>query len=138
MRASSVTSAIKELLDQNGPTHYSAGEIYERIRDRLPAVNQSTVYRALERMAKAGEISVSDMGTGSAVYEGLANGIHHHLVCQVCGRVMTIGHEEVDTFFSAVEQRHSFHVLTNHLVLFGVCSSCLAENGQTIDEDESE
>ena len=130
MRASSVTSAIKELLDQNEPSHFSASEIFEHIRDRLPAVNQSTVYRALERMAKAGEISVSDMGTGSAVYEGLANGMHHHLVCQICGQVITIGHEEVGSFFEAVEQRHNFHVLTNHLVLFGVCSQCLEEDEQ--------
>jgi Fur family ferric uptake transcriptional regulator len=136
LRSSSVTTAIKELLDQNSPSHFSAGEIYERIRDRLPAVNPSTVYRALERMAKAGEISVSDMGTGAAVYEGLASGIHHHLVCQICGRVMTIGHEEVDSFFAAIEKRHDFHILTNHLVLFGVCSECL-NKAEDISDDAS-
>ena len=125
MRASSVTSAIKELLEDKPPTHLSAGEIYERIRDRLPAVNQSTVYRALERMAKSGEISVSDMGTGAAVYEGLTNGMHHHLVCQVCGQTLTIGHAEIQSFFASVEEKHNFHILTNHLVLFGVCTNCL-------------
>jgi len=82
------------------------------------------VYRSLERLVKRGELSVSDMGIGSAVYEELADGMHHHLVCQGCGRVQTIGHGEVSDFFSRVEGQHGFRVVTNHLVLFGLCGEC--------------
>lgn len=127
MRASSVTTAIKELLQQHSPAHWSAGDIYEQIHDRLPAVNPSTVYRALERMTAAGEISVSDMGTGSAVYEALENGLHHHLVCQNCGAIETISHNEVAPFFSAVQTAHQFKIATNHLILFGLCKNCQKE-----------
>ncbi len=66
-------------------------QMYEEIRGRLPAVNQSTVYRALERLARGGRISVSDMGTGAAVYELVEGSRHHHLVCQNCGAVYTLG-----------------------------------------------
>ena len=124
MRASSVQVAILRVLSGDAPAHLSAHEIYERIRANLPAVNPSTVYRALERMAKAGEISVSDMGTGAAVYEILQEGIHHHLVCQNCGRVVTLEHGEVQAFFDAVERSHDFRIATNHLVLFGLCADC--------------
>jgi Fur family ferric uptake transcriptional regulator len=124
MRASSVQAAILQVLSGDAPAHLTANEIYERIRTNLPAVNPSTVYRALERMAKAGEISVSDMGTGAAVYEILQEGIHHHLVCQVCGRVITLEHTEVQAFFDAVERSHDFEIATNHLVLFGNCPEC--------------
>ncbi len=129
MRASSVHSAILQVLSGDAPAHLSAHEIYERIRVNLPAVNPSTVYRALERMANAGEISVSDMGTGVAVYEILQEGIHHHLVCQSCGRVFTLDHREVQSFFASVEKNHQFKIATNHLVLFGLCPDCAA--GQT-------
>ncbi len=124
MRASSVQAAILEALAENAPAHLTASEIYERIRVKLPAVNPSTVYRALERMANAGAVSVSDMGTGAAVYEILQEGIHHHLVCQGCRRVFTLDHSEVQAFFDAVERSHDFKIATNHLVLFGLCAEC--------------
>jgi Fur family transcriptional regulator, ferric uptake regulator len=123
MRSSSVNTVILEVLEQNH-SHLTANEVYEHIRGRLPAVNPSTVYRALERLSDSGKISVSDMGTGSAVYEALINGMHHHLVCQVCGRVYTLEHQAVQEFFKSIEASNQFQVSTNHLILFGVCSNC--------------
>lgn len=123
MRASSVDQIIIEALSKEH-AHLTSHQVYEEIRQRLPAVNQSTVYRALERLVNFGKVSVSDMGTGSAVYELLADGVHHHLVCQKCGQVETIGHEEVKDFFTAVHHKNHFDIVTNHLILFGVCEGC--------------
>ncbi|MDR3573631.1 MAG: Fur family transcriptional regulator [Anaerolineaceae bacterium] len=123
MRTSSVDLVILETLAQKH-AHLTSHQLYEQIHDRLPALNPSTVYRALERLANDGKISVSDMGFGSAVYESVANGIHHHLVCQVCGRVFTIGDDEVRDFFTAVQKKNNFQVITNHLILFGMCDDC--------------
>ncbi|OJX40523.1 MAG: hypothetical protein BGO78_05920 [Chloroflexi bacterium 44-23] len=127
MRTSSVDQIILEVLAQEH-AHLTSLQIFEVIRERLPAVNQSTVYRALERMAKRGQVSVSDMGTGSAVYELVADGRHHHLVCQVCGCILTIDHEEVGRFFTEIEAQNQFKIATNHLILFGVCGEC-GKNG---------
>jgi Fur family ferric uptake transcriptional regulator len=126
MRTSSVDLVILETLG-NEHVHLTSHEVYERIRSQLPAVNASTVYRSLERLAKTGKISVSDMGTGSEVYESLADGMHHHLVCQNCGQVITIGHEEVKDFFAAIQRENKFNITTNHLILFGVCEQCQAK-----------
>ncbi len=123
MRASSVDQIIIETLSQEH-AHLTSHQVYAEIRERLPAVNQSTVYRALERLVNLGKVSVSDMGTGSAVYELLTEGIHHHLVCQKCGRVVTIDHEEVEEFFAAIHHKHHFEIVTNHLILFGICEKC--------------
>jgi len=104
--------------------HLTSLQVYDQIRDRLPALNQSTVYRALDRLVKQGRVSVSDMGTGSAVYELLQSEPHHHLVCQRCGSVQTIGNELVGKFFLEVSDRFDFKLTTNHLVLFGKCADC--------------
>jgi Fur family transcriptional regulator, ferric uptake regulator len=126
MRASSVDQIILEtLLREN--THLTSQQVYEQIRERLPAVNPSTVYRALERLAKNGKISISDMGTGSAVYETLREQAHHHLVCQKCGCVQTIDHAAVSQFFQTIESSAQFSVSTKHLILFGLCEHCRAE-----------
>ncbi len=104
--------------------HLTSLQVFEEIRKCLPAVNQSTVYRALERLVHYGKVSVSDMGTGSAVYELLTDGLHHHLVCQKCGFVKTIGHEDVEAFFSTIQNKNHFDIVTNHLILFGICENC--------------
>jgi Fe2+ or Zn2+ uptake regulation protein len=123
MRASSVDQIILETLSQEH-LHLTSHQVYEEIRNRLPAVNPSTVYRALDRLVSQGKISVSDMGTGASVYETLADGVHHHLVCEKCGTVMTADSEEIEALFAAIAEKQHFKVLTNHLVLFGICEKC--------------
>ncbi len=129
MRASSVEKIILEIFEK-GNDHLTSLQVHERIRGRLPAVNSSTVYRALERLVKAGKVSISDMGTGAAVYELLTEGMHHHLVCQVCGSVQTLEHERVADFFQAIEKDHQFKIVTNHLILFGICENCRRRDGK--------
>ncbi len=123
MRSSSVDFYILDTLAKEN-AHLTSHEIFEQIHPLLPAVNPSTVYRALERLVKNGKISVSDMGTGSAVYESIHSEIHHHLVCERCGQVITLNHDEVEVFFHTLEDKHHFEIKTNHLVLFGLCEKC--------------
>jgi Fur family ferric uptake transcriptional regulator len=127
MRASSVDQVILEILSKEH-AHLTSLQIYEEIRPRLPAVNPSTVYRALERLVNCGKVSISDMGTGSAVYELLADGLHHHLVCQRCGQILTIGHDDVGKLFEVLQQKNHFNIVTNHLILFGICEACQRDN----------
>jgi Fur family transcriptional regulator, ferric uptake regulator len=123
MRTSSVDLIIVETLS-NEHAHLTSLQVFEKIHERLPALNQSTVYRALERLVNYGKVSVSDMGTGSAVFEIMTDGMHHHLVCQKCGQVITISHEEVKVFFTNIQNEYHFRIATNHLILFGICEQC--------------
>lgn len=123
MRASSVSQIILDTLTRQS-THLSAHDIYETIRQQLPAVNASTVYRALERLVAAGQVSVSDIGTGQALYERVGNSPHHHLVCQICHTTLTLDEKQVHQFFQGVETSSQFHITTNHLILFGICPDC--------------
>ena len=146
MRTSSVDQIILEILaGENAPL--TSQQIYQQIRQRLPAVNHSTVYRALERLAVAGQglrLGVGwparagqrrggtphppPPGAGLGGRRGdeplVGSGPHHHLVCQNCGSVQTIDHEMVGAFFRSLEQANQFKILTRHLVLFGVCQGC--------------
>lgn len=134
MRTSSVDQVIMEVLSKEH-AHLTSAQVFDEIRSRLPAVNQSTVYRALERLTHTGKVSVSDMGTGSAVYELVSNEIHHHLVCQKCGRVVTISNDEVKKFFSSIQNKNHFDVLTNHLILFGICEECQKSVAKSITDN---
>lgn len=123
MKTSSVDQIIIDLLDSN-LFHFTSQQIFDKIKDRLPAVNRSTVYRSLERLVNQGKISVSDIGTGALVYELIGNGLHHHLVCQHCHQIIVIPHEDVSQLFSKIEQESHFQIITNHLILYGICPIC--------------
>jgi Fur family ferric uptake transcriptional regulator len=127
MRASSVDQVILDVLEKEH-THLTSLQVYNEIRERLPAVNQSTIYRSLERLARNGIISVSDMGTGAAVYELPSQGVHHHLVCQKCGLSIKMEDEDVREFFDDIQDKYRFRIVTNHLILFGVCEGCQTSN----------
>jgi len=123
MKTSSVELLILDLLAQGG-THLSAQEVYQQLHQHLPALNPSTVYRALDRLAHEGKISVSDMGDRALVYEAVHQELHHHLVCQSCKKVMTIDNEMVYPFLKSIGERYNYDITTNHLVLFGICETC--------------
>lgn len=135
MRTSSVEQIVIETLSKEH-AHLTSLQVFEEIRERLPAVNHSTVYRALKRLVDKGKVSVSDMGTNAVVYELLADGLHHHLVCQKCKQVMTIGHEDVGAFFDTLQDKHHFHIITNHLILFGICENCQADSENNLEKTE--
>lgn len=123
MKSSTVQQLILELLHQEH-AHFTAQEVYTYLKPRLPSVNPSTVYRALERLTNTGEISVSDMGTGAAVYEMVGSSPHHHLVCQSCNRVITLENNTIQPLFEELENQYDFKLTTNHLILFGYCPEC--------------
>jgi Fur family ferric uptake transcriptional regulator len=123
MKSSSVQQLILNLLQQEH-AHFTAQEVYTHLKPKLPSVNPSTVYRALERLTNSGEISVSDMGTGAVVYEMVGSPPHHHLVCQGCNQVITLEHEMIQPLFDEVENRFHYKLTTHHLILFGYCQEC--------------
>ena len=54
MRASSVDQIVIETLSKEH-AHLTSLQVYEEVRGRLPAVNHSTVYRALKRLVDQGK-----------------------------------------------------------------------------------
>jgi len=123
MRNSSADQLILETLGMQ-KSHLTSHQIYEGVHLHLPAINPSTVYRALDRLVSQGKVTVSDMGLGAAVFELAGEKPHHHLVCQGCGHITMIDDAQVSPLLSQLELNYHFQIKTNHLVLFGLCEIC--------------
>ncbi len=122
-----MTSARQAILDEleNNQAHLTTAEIHDRLQERLPSINLSTVYRSLEYLVENRLVTVSDIGIGSPVYERLNEDIHHHLVCLNCQGIIHLEHDLIAPFFEQIEAQKGIKVLTNHMVLFGRCSHCV-------------
>lgn len=126
MRKSIVQHYILQLL-QEQHAHLTAKEVFKKLQHRQPKLVPSTVYRALEQLTLAGEISVSDMGLGASVYEIVGAEPHHHIVCQECHQIMTLDNDLIQPMFNRVTSQTGYEMTTNHLVLFGYCPECQKE-----------
>ena len=107
-----------------GQGHTTFGEIYARTKEMDTSIDRSTVYRTLDLLIKVGLVVSADIGKAEKVYEISKARAHHHLVCQECGNVLLVQSEIVKSLFDDLERQYQFAITMDHLVIFGVCSTC--------------
>jgi Fur family transcriptional regulator, ferric uptake regulator len=120
-----VTPQRQLILDSicQGNGHTTLKEIYARVQEKSPTVNQATVYRNLDFLCSLNLVVAAEV-SGRRVYEIAGEEPHHHLVCRKCGKAERIDHARVRQFFESVEEAYPFHVDMDHLTLFGLCQAC--------------
>ena len=104
--------------------HISAEEIHEEVQVAYPYLDISTVYRTLDLLKTLRLVSETDMGRGHAQYELLSKGLHHHLICRECGRILDMENSILNPLQRAIEEEYDFHAEIEHLAVFGICGDC--------------
>jgi Fur family ferric uptake transcriptional regulator len=117
---------IVDIIDGSA-SHISAEEIHQKIRERYPFVNISTIYRTLNLLKKLRLISETDLGDGYVRYEVLERGRHHHLVCRQCGDSFAFEDELLKPLQLRLLEDYGFAADVDHFAIFGLCQRCRAE-----------
>jgi Fe2+ or Zn2+ uptake regulation protein len=104
--------------------HTTLGAVYARVREIDRSIDRSTLYRTLKLFVDLGLVVSADTGDGETYYEIAKPHRHHHLVCRQCGTEREIEHTLLQNMFEQIFQHYGFKADTNHLVLFGLCSTC--------------
>lgn len=110
----------------SGGGHTTLPDVYARVRAIDRSIDRSTIYRALRLFVDLGIVLQADTGGDELLYEIPHHAPHHHLVCRVCDQQWEIDDAAFRSMQRDIEQRHGFHVATDHLVLFGTCATCVA------------
>lgn len=111
---------------ERSTVHPTAEAVYATVSAEMPTISLRTVYQTLNDLARMGELSTLDVGTGSTRFDPNLEP-HHHLVCEACGRI-----EDVTAEFPGVavpagaEAAAGFQVTTTEIVFRGRCASCAA------------
>ncbi len=114
---------IIETIVASDPQHFTAEEIAARVRDRVPRLNISTVYRTLDALADVGIIEHVHLAHGPAVYHMNTDG-HRHLYCEVCGSVEELPKAKTSSFFQLLDRDYGFQVDQGHFAIVGTCRAC--------------
>ena len=105
--------------------HVTVAELYERVHARFPAIDRSTVYRALDFFGELGLVSATEVG-GAAVYEIAMShsGPHHHLVCRDCGEIDHVPGEAFRELAARLLDEYGFAADVGNLTIQGLCREC--------------
>ena len=109
--------------------HISAEEIVDIVRQRMPGVNKSTVYRTLEILEQAGSVYKSE-ANDHFIYHHAEEGRHHHLVCTKCGKTVECSEDLFDPIERSLIKRFGFSADLKHVVVNGLCDSCRHSDDQ--------
>jgi Fur family ferric uptake transcriptional regulator len=112
---------VAEIMAMAG--HISPQDIVQRLEDRLPGVNDSTVYRTLDLLEEIGVLSHTHFGTSSG-YHHAERLDHTHLVCNRCGRTRQIHIEALASVRDELEEKTGFLADFTHQAISGLCSNC--------------
>jgi len=112
---------VAEIMGAEG--HISPMVVARRVRDRVPGVNPSTVYRTLTLLEDLGIISHAHLETGPE-YHRRAESQHVHLICSRCGADDSLSLPEAQRLKQIIVRHHEFSPDLTHFAISGLCAAC--------------
>ena len=118
LKATTPRLRILELLQEGGPQHLSAEDIYRRLLDAGDEVGLATVYRVLTQFEQAGLVTRHNFASDHSVFE-LESGRHHdHMVCVETGRVIEFANEDIERLQREIAARDGYELVEHSLILY--------------------
>lgn len=124
---------LEELFAADAPV--SAERIAERLADRGTAFDLTSIYRNLERLETMGVVRHVHFGHGPGLYSLLGQGECEYLVCERCGKVVSVEPRQLDQAREAVRRRFGYEVRFSHFPLIGLCPACASQPAEAEGND---
>ncbi len=111
--------------------HFTAEELFDRVRKASTDISRATVYRTLGLMVEADLLREIDLGDNQTTYDPnfLDKPSHNHLVCIDCGRVVEFEDAHIDLLNDCVTRRLGFKPARQTLKIEANCEQ-LRNNGR--------
>lgn len=103
--------------------HLTAGEIFERVRQRDPRVAYGTVYRTLHLLARHGLIQELTFADQASRYDARTDR-HDHVSCAICGLLLDVDVPVALIARHVAEEQSGFAITGHHTVFSGTCPEC--------------
>ena len=106
--------------------HITPSGVVQRVKDRVPGVNASTVYRTLELLEDLEVLSHAHLESGPE-YHRTAESRHLHLTCSRCGSQDSLSMAEAEQLKRLISRHHGFRPDFSHFAISGLCRQCQLE-----------
>ena len=104
--------------------HPTPNQVYAAVKDILPGVSRTTVYRVLDTLVRVGVLAkASSPGAASRVDPRTSR--HHHLVCSRCDRLFDVDEDAVEHRIRPPDVRRRGFAIAGYSIYFtGLCAAC--------------
>lgn len=119
--------AIVDIIIEKEGEHLTAEEIYEEVKKKCPDIGLATVYRTVLLLEDVGVVSRLDLNDGCSRYELVheeEEHTHHHLICNLCKKVMEVQDDLLEKLEHTVENSYGFKILDHSVKFYGLCKEC--------------
>ena len=103
--------------------HPTADQVYDAVRERIPGLSRTTVYRVLDALVEGGFVRKVHHAGGVARFDPMTHR-HHHLVCEACGRLVDLDDAAVPTLRLPEARGSGFHITDYSVSFLGLCGAC--------------
>ncbi len=103
--------------------HFTADELFDRVRKVQGETSRATVYRTLGLLVEADLLRQIDLGDSQVTYDPNFHDkpSHNHLVCNDCGRVVEFEDGNVDIQTDCVTRRLGFRSVRRSIKIEASC-----------------
>jgi len=118
-----ITGPRREILATLAADHgpFTIEQIHRRVKGR--SCNLVTVYRNLAVLEELELVRRCDFGDGTYRYELNAEEHHHHIICRICTKVVTLD-LCVAAGLERLAKEMGYTNVTHSMELFGICPKC--------------
>ena len=117
-RVTTARRLVVELLARTNE-HLTAEDLATRIHTAHPEIHLSTVYRTLDSLREWGLVEHVHRPNGASFFH--LSGAHHHVECDVCGRICDVPAVEFDELVARLRDRYGIEVRVGDAALVGRC-----------------
>jgi Fur family peroxide stress response transcriptional regulator len=103
--------------------HPTADQVYDAVKDGIPGLSLTTVYRVLETLVGLGVIRRLHHPGASSRFDGKVHR-HHHLICTKCQKVVDIESPSLDGLELPAGYEKEFELDDYAVHFFGICGAC--------------
>ena len=113
---------VEEIMRARG--HISPQTVALRVRERLPGVNPSTIYRTLDLLEQMGIVAHAHLEAGPEYHRAHEHD-HVHLICSRCNKAQSLSEEETQPLKDLIARHNGFVPDFTHFAISGLCADCL-------------
>ena len=104
--------------------HPTPDQVYAAVKDTLPGISRTTVYRVLETLVGLGVLAKASSPSAATRVDPRTHR-HHHLVCQRCDRLVDVDDAAVEHRIRPPDVRQQgFAIHTYSIYFTGLCAAC--------------
>ncbi len=103
--------------------HPSPEEVYDRVREKIPAISLATVYKTLHTFMESGLLREASLHHGSLRVESNMHP-HHHFVCTQCKSIVDVDEQDIEPVRLRRKPVRGFQVQRFAVEILGICERC--------------